>query len=325
MTLGSTALRRLAWLIGSVALITGCPKEKQQPIALSGSASFGDGGADNQTPDGGAVGDPIDLGLGGVAQQNTQGMIAVGPPAKLDLAPGGATTIPLELEAGRCYTIIGYANQAEIQHLGLSLLIEPLKMNVEAPGATPTPVLGAAPGRVCMPTGLGGTIIPVKLTVSARQGGGRAGVQVFAMPGGAAPTTPTTPTTPAGDPAGVLLESTATKLASGMSPEGAAQTFALAAGEQKAIAITMQGGKCYSVIAVSPKGDVDDIGMTLFAPPLYNVKAGEDTRRDNIAVLGGSKNPVCPITPIPIGYRLNLVAKKGAGTVAFRVYSKIGH
>jgi hypothetical protein len=60
------------------------------------------------------------------------------------------------------------------------------------------------------------------------------------------------------------------------------------------------------------------------APPLYTVQAGKSGANDKATpVLGkGKANAMCPVLPIAVPYRLDVVAKKGGGRVGVQVFSR---
>ena len=125
-----------------------------------------------------------------------------------------------------------------------------------------------------------------------------------------------------GDMVDLGLKAAAARYAPGMQPEGAMAKDNLAEGAHKEMMITMQGGKCYTIIGFSPLGGIRNVDLHLMSPPFYNVQAGADTSADNTAVIGGGNAPTCPITPFPIQYKLDIQAKQGAGQVGVQVYSK---
>jgi hypothetical protein len=125
-----------------------------------------------------------------------------------------------------------------------------------------------------------------------------------------------------GDMTDLGLKAAAARYAPGMQPEGAMAKDTLAENGHKEMTVTMQGGKCYTIIGFSPLGGIKNVDLHLMAPPFYNVQAGADSSADNTAVIGGGNQPTCPITPFPIQYKLDIHAKQGGGPVGVQVYSK---
>lgn len=125
-----------------------------------------------------------------------------------------------------------------------------------------------------------------------------------------------------GDPTDAGLKAAAMKDAPLMVPEGAPYKDTLMANSHKAFDVTLQGNKCYTIIAYSPPGQVTDIDLHLLVPPFYNMDAGHDDSHDSTAVIGKGQAPLCPFTLIPIPYRVDVYAKAGQGQVAVQVYSK---
>jgi hypothetical protein len=107
-----------------------------------------------------------------------------------------------------------------------------------------------------------------------------------------------------------------------MQAEGNMSEDTLSAGQRKDVTLTLSGGKCYTIIGASPLGQISNLNITLLAPPFYNVNAGTDNMTGNTAVIGGGNNPICPITPFPLQYKLAVTASAGQGTFAVQLYSK---
>jgi hypothetical protein len=106
-----------------------------------------------------------------------------------------------------------------------------------------------------------------------------------------------------------------------MSPEGQEAIGNLQEGGHLAFTVPMQGGKCYTLIGCSPPGQIKNVDLNLLAPPFYNVLAGQDTSDDNHPIIGNGK-PMCPIVPVALNYKVDIVARTGAGSVAVQLYSK---
>jgi hypothetical protein len=139
--------------------------------------------------------------------------------------------------------------------------------------------------------------------------------------GGAPPAAGAPPAIPgdlvsAGIAAAALLE------AKGMQPEGSQAKGQLAEGGHLEFMVPMQAGKCYTLIGFSPPGQVRNLDLNLLAPPFYNMLAGQDNTDDNIPVIGKSPNPMCPIVPVPLNYKVDIVARSGAGQVGVQLFSK---
>lgn len=120
----------------------------------------------------------------------------------------------------------------------------------------------------------------------------------------------------------ILMKPLADKWAKDMSPEGQVVVQNLAEGGRHQFLITMQAGRCYTIIAASPPGAIKDVDITLLAPPFFTLPAGTDGMKDNTAVIGKTPQPTCPISPIPTPYKVDVFAKSGAGVVAVQVYAK---
>ncbi len=118
------------------------------------------------------------------------------------------------------------------------------------------------------------------------------------------------------------LRAIALTKAPGMTAEGAVMKNTLKEGERTDSVVSMQAGKCYTIVGFSPPGAIRDVDLQLLAPPFYTVSAGQDGTHDATPVIGGGKSPYCPLLPVPVAYKLAIVAKSGAGAVAVQVYSK---
>jgi len=119
------------------------------------------------------------------------------------------------------------------------------------------------------------------------------------------------------------IQAQAAKDAPGMSVEGTVNHTTLAEGAVFNTLVTLQPGRCYTIIAASAPLQVSTVEVKLLAPPLFNVEAGRSGATDkNPAVLGKGKTATCPISPIAIPYRVDVVARKGAGRVGVAVYSR---
>jgi hypothetical protein len=121
----------------------------------------------------------------------------------------------------------------------------------------------------------------------------------------------------------VGIQAQAAKDAPGMSVEGTVNHATLAEGAVFNTLVTLQPGRCYTIIAASAPLQVSTVEVKLLAPPLFNVEAGRSGATDkNPAVLGKGKTATCPLSPIAIPYRVDVVARKGAGRIGVAVYSR---
>jgi hypothetical protein len=133
----------------------------------------------------------------------------------------------------------------------------------------------------------------------------------------------TATTGPAGtDAADTGLKALAAKQAAGMHPDGPVSKGMLQQGGHLEMLVTLVPGKCYSILGYSPVPGVKDLDLHLLAPPLYNILSGEDTTDDNTPIVAKAPNPMCPVVPVPLPYKVDIFAEKGAGPVAVQLYSK---
>jgi hypothetical protein len=113
----------------------------------------------------------------------------------------------------------------------------------------------------------------------------------------------------------------AARVAPGMTAEGDELKQNLGEGQHAVMMMTLQAGKCYSIVGFSAPGAVKDLDLNLLSLP-FNLLAGQDLTHNNTPTLGAAPNPMCPVTPFPLQYKLDVLAKSGSGQVAVQLYSK---
>lgn len=114
----------------------------------------------------------------------------------------------------------------------------------------------------------------------------------------------------------------AAKDAPGMTAEGGTGHETLQQGGHFGMVVTLQPGKCYTIIAMSAPLQVSELDVHLFMLPL-NLESGHSPPTDkNPAVLGRGAQKTCPVSPIPVPYKVDVSARKGAGRIAVAVFSK---
>jgi hypothetical protein len=118
------------------------------------------------------------------------------------------------------------------------------------------------------------------------------------------------------------LRAFALKAAPGMQPEGEEMKQSLTQGQHAVMMVTLQAGKCYTVVGFSALGAVQDVDLNLLAPPLYMTLAGQDMTHNNTPSIGASPSPMCPVIAFPLQYKLDVFARQGSGVVAVQLYSK---
>jgi hypothetical protein len=130
------------------------------------------------------------------------------------------------------------------------------------------------------------------------------------------------PGTQPGDPAEAGLRNLSTTWAAGMTPEGQIAKGTLGPQGHSQFIINMAPGRCYTIIGFSPQGQITDLDLNLLAPPIYTMLAGQDGMTGNTAVIGKAPNPMCPISPIALPYKVDIYAKQGQGAFAVQVFAK---
>ena len=118
------------------------------------------------------------------------------------------------------------------------------------------------------------------------------------------------------------LKAQAFRLAQGMQPEGPELKQDLPEGQHAVMMVTLQAGKCYSILGFSAPGAIRDVDLNLLAPPFYMTLAGQDLTHNNTPSIGAAPSPMCPVIAIPLQYKLDVFARSGSGTVAVQLYSK---
>jgi hypothetical protein len=179
-------------------------------------------------------------------------------------------------------------------------------------GTAPPPATASAPAPTTSSPipGLPG----VPLDPNLLQQIAAAGAAVFGQ--GAAPVA-------VGDPVEVGVKAVAAKsVSAGMQPEGNLVKDTLAADAHRSELVSLQGGRCYTIVAYSPPGQVTNVDLHLLLPPFYSMEAGHDAETDNTAVIGKGAAAICPALTIPVQYKLDIHAKAGAGAIGVQIYSK---
>jgi hypothetical protein len=118
------------------------------------------------------------------------------------------------------------------------------------------------------------------------------------------------------------LKAQALRLAPGMQPEGEQLKQNLTEGQHAVMMVTLQAGKCYSILGYSPPGGVKDLDLNLLAPPFFLTLAGQDLTHNSAPSIGAAPNPMCPVIALPLQYKLDVFARLGSGQVAVQLYSK---
>jgi hypothetical protein len=120
------------------------------------------------------------------------------------------------------------------------------------------------------------------------------------------------------DPLAKGVRDAAKKLPAGMQPDGPLAMGSMKEKQHLQTDMTLQPGKCYSIIGFSKK--VKDLDLYLLLPP--GILSGQDLSDDNKPIIGGAPQPMCPISPTAVTYKLDIFADQGSGDVAVQLFSK---
>ena len=210
------------------------------------------------------------------------------------------------------------------------------------PGYAQQPVPPGTPGATPTTPGAQGPLGPIVTTdpaqLQAMFAQAAQAAQAFLQPpGSGAPSTAPKPggspppasggmpSIPGGMPTDLIdagIRAIALMQAQGMQPEGSQAKGQLVEGGHLEFMVPMQAGKCYTLIGFSPPGQVRNLDLNVLAPPFYNMLAGQDTSDDNTPVIGKAPNPMCPIVPVPLNYKVDIVARSGSGQVGVQLFSR---
>lgn len=150
----------------------------------------------------------------------------------------------------------------------------------------------------------------------------------------------TTPTTPATTPTATQAGGSATPIppaaamaatpalqvlagrdAQGMSPDGPAFAGQFQQGQTLEQVVTVQAGRCYTVVAAGVGiTQLDIVVNTSAPPPIPAVPVAQSNTQGPNATVGGGGN--CMRSPIPTQFKVVLKATSGAGLAVAQVFSK---
>jgi hypothetical protein len=123
----------------------------------------------------------------------------------------------------------------------------------------------------------------------------------------------------------LAIQTAAPKVAPNMAKEGQTGRATLKEGEHYNMVVTLAPGRCYTFIAFSPPGNVTELDQKLLGV-LLAIEAGKASpphkSMPGLSVMGKGKDAICPISPVPVPYKVDVIAKKGAGRVGVQVYSR---
>jgi hypothetical protein len=129
---------------------------------------------------GAAVDSAIDIAIKAAAAKDAPNMTQEGTSVVATVQAGQAHSQVVTLQPNRCYTIIGFSPPGQVAELELKLMAPPL-YNMEAgkSGANDKamPIIGKGKGALCPILPIP---VPYRIDATAKKGGGRIGIQIFA-------------------------------------------------------------------------------------------------------------------------------------------------
>jgi hypothetical protein len=130
------------------------------------------------TPGGGGVGDITTAGLAAFALKAAPGMQQEQGVMEQNLQQGQHAVVMYTLQAGKCYSIVGFSAPGAVQDVDLNLLAPPLYMTLAGQDLTHnnTPAIGGGSQPMCPVIAFP---LQYKLDVYARQGSGQVAVALY--------------------------------------------------------------------------------------------------------------------------------------------------
>jgi hypothetical protein len=125
------------------------------------------------------------------------------------------------------------------------------------------------------------------------------------------------------DPISIGIQSNASQNAPGMNPDGSMVKLSLQQGQTSEGQVTLQPGKCYTLIGASSIGVLEtEIKVTMPAPLNTQVLGQNAAGMNPMPVVWGGGNCYRSPSPIAMPVRLEVTMKSGAGTIGIQAYSK---
>jgi hypothetical protein len=125
-----------------------------------------------------------------------------------------------------------------------------------------------------------------------------------------------------GDALGAGLQYNAQQNAPGMRADGSPVKLTLSQGQTGEGQITMQPGKCYTLVGASMPGVLDVAVKATYPVPLQGQVLGQSTQSGPMPVVFPKDACYRNATPIPMPMRIEVQMKTGSGQVAIQPYSK---
>ena len=112
------------------------------------------------------------------------------------------------------------------------------------------------------------------------------------------------------------------KAAPKMDKEGATTHTTVKEGDHFGMAISMQPGRCYTIVGYAPPGSVTQLELKLLGVPLNNEAGHSPAGEKNMPVIGKGAAATCPVLPVAMPYKIDAAAVHGAGRIGIQVFSR---
>jgi len=145
---------------------------------FGGAAGVAGGGGTTGTTSG-SSNDVVSIGIKQNASQNAQGMAPEGQAVRLSLQQGQTAEAQIQLQGGRCYTLIGGSTPGVLETQIIVTMPSPLQNQVlgqNAAGMNPMPVVWGGGNCYRSPSPIP---MPVRVEVTMKTGTGTIGIQPY--------------------------------------------------------------------------------------------------------------------------------------------------
>lgn len=125
-----------------------------------------------------------------------------------------------------------------------------------------------------------------------------------------------------GDPLSAGVQYNAQQNAPGMRADGSAVKLTLSQGQTGEGQVTVQPGKCYTLVGAGMPGVLDVAVKATYPAPMQAQVLGQNTQGGPMPVVFPKEQCFRNPAPVPIPIRIEVTMKSGSGQVAIQPYSK---